>query len=98
MIDWLKKNWLLLLVLVGLIIVAFNTCKIREYPPIIIFPDSIDKSIDYKLDSLLKREYVIESNETVIKNNYKNETQNFINLPDTAKPSRISELARELLK
>ena len=96
MIDWLKQHAVQLAILIVAVIILFNTCN--QQGNVYIFPDSIDKAIDIKLDSLLKKEYVIENNETVIKNNYKNETQNFINLADSSKPSRISELARELLK
>ena len=98
MIDWLKQHAVQLAILIVAVIILFNTCNQEKQGNVNIFPDSIDKAIDIKLDSLLKKEYVIENNETVIKNNYKNETQNFINLADSSKPSRISELTRELLK
>ena len=96
--DFLKQYGIQLAILLVAVIILFQTCNRQEYRPIIIFPDSTDKAIEKKLDSLLKKEYVIENNSTVIKNNYKNETQNFINLPDSSKPNRIRELTRELLR
>ena len=96
--DFLKQYGIQLAILIVAVIILFQTCNKKEYAPVYIFPNSTDKAIEKKLDSLLKKEYTIENNSTVIKNNYKNETQNFINLPDSSKPNRIRELTRDLLK
>ena len=99
--QFLKENWQSILSIgtfVLVLIVMFQTCSKKEYSPVYNFPDSIDKVIDKKLDSLLKMEWTIENNTTNIKKEYYFETKNFLNLPDSSKPSRIMELSRELLK
>ena len=97
----LKENWfkyaIIVLVILNLI-VLFQTCNLQEYRPIIIFPDSTDKAIEKKLDSLLKKEYVIENNITNNKKYYQNEINNFPLLPDSVKRSRIMQMSRDILK
>ena len=98
MTDWLKQNAIPLAILLVAIIILFQTCNKIEYAPVIIFPDSTDKAIDKKLDSLLSRKPIIENNETNIHNKNEYETKNYLSLPDSLKPHRAMQLARELLK
>jgi len=96
-----KENWQTLFTIgtfIVVLIVLFQTCNRKEYAPVYNLPDSIDKAIDKKLDSLLKMEWTIENNTTNIKKEYYFETKNFLNLPDSVKRSRVMELSRKLLE
>ena len=98
MTDFLKQYGIQLAILLVAVIILFQTCNREEYRPIIIYPDSTDKAIEKKLDSLLKKEFKTELNKTLIKTYYRNETIYFSMLPDSLKPNRIRELTRDLLK
>ena len=98
MIDWLKQHAVQLAILIVAVIILFQTCNQEKQGNVYIFPDSIDKAIDKKLDSLLKKEYVIENNITNNKKYYQNEINNFPLLPDSVKRSRIMQMSRDILK
>ena len=99
--TWLKNNWQGILTIgtfIIALIVLFNTCNQEKQGNVYIFPDSIDKAIDIKLDSLHKSQSTIELQPQIIQQKYYNETNNYINLTDTLKPVKCMQFARELLR
>jgi len=98
MTDWLKQHAVQLAILIVAVIILFQTCNQTKQGNVYIFPDSIDKAIDIKLDSLHKSQSTIELQPQIIQQKYYNETNNYINLTDTLKPVKCMQFARELLK
>ena len=100
MTDFLKQYGIQLAILIVAVIILFQTCNQEKQGNVIIFPDSIDKAIDKKLDSLLNMKTILEeSNPKIIQKKYYYETQSYLNIADTSfKRYKCMQFARELLR